>query len=90
MEGRLEAIHVLLDKGQLETLKGLVEMNLGEGIEEFEKPSSVIHDPIAEVRAGGILICCILCYTSTRGHICCIVLPVQHGKLLRRSEKIVL
>lgn len=61
VEGRLEAIHVLLDKGQLETIKGLVEMNLGEGIEEFEKPSSVIHDPIAEVRARGhISICCIV------------------------------
>ncbi len=75
VEGRLEAIHVLLDKGQLETLKGLVEMNLGEGIEEFEKPSSVIHDPIAEVRAEGHIIMLYIVLHSTRGHVisvCCI------------------
>ena len=49
VEGKLEAIHVLLDKPQLELIKGLIEMNLGESIEEFEKPSTVIHDPIAQV-----------------------------------------
>ena len=47
--GSLQAIHVMLDKPQLELIKGLVEMNLGETINEFEKPSSVIRDPIAQV-----------------------------------------
>ena len=49
IEGSLEAIHAMLDKPQLELIKGLVEMNLGEPIEEFEKPSTVIRDPIAQV-----------------------------------------
>ena len=52
IEGTLQAIHVMLDKSQLELIKGLVEMNLGETIEEFEKPSTVIRDPIAQVREG--------------------------------------
>jgi hypothetical protein len=39
----------MLDKPQLELIKGLIDMNLGEPIEEFEKPSSVIRDPIAQV-----------------------------------------
>ena len=47
--GTLTAIHVMLDKSQLELIKGLIDMNLGEGVEDFEKPSSVIHDPIAQV-----------------------------------------
>ena len=49
IEGMLEAIHALLDKPQLELIKGLIDMNLGEPIEEFEKPSTVIRDPIAQV-----------------------------------------
>lgn len=40
----------MLDKPQLELIKGLIDMNLGEPIEEFEKPSTVIRDPIAQVR----------------------------------------
>ena len=39
----------MLDKPQLELIKGLIDMNLGEPIEEFEKPSTVIRDPIAQV-----------------------------------------
>ena len=39
----------MLDKTQLELVKGLLGMNLGEGIEDFEKPSTVIRDPIAPV-----------------------------------------
>ena len=39
----------MLDKRQLEIIKGLIDMNLGEQIDEFEKPSTVIHDPIAQV-----------------------------------------
>lgn len=50
IEGTLQAIHVMLDKSQLELIKGLVEMNLGETIDEFEKPSTVIRDPVAQVR----------------------------------------
>ena len=53
IEGSLSAIHVMLDKPQLELIKGLLDMNLGEGIEDFEKPSTVIRDPIAPVRGGG-------------------------------------
>ena len=49
IEGTLQAIHVMLDKPQLELIKGLVEMNLGENIEDFEKPSTVIRDPVAQV-----------------------------------------
>lgn len=49
IEGGLEAIHAMLDKPQLELIKGLIDMNLGEPIEEFEKPSTVIRDPIAQV-----------------------------------------
>lgn len=49
IEGTLSAIHVLLDKTQLELVKGLLAMNLGETIEDFEKPSTVIRDPIAPV-----------------------------------------
>ncbi len=49
IEGTLQAIHVMLDKPQLELIKGLVEMNLGETIEDFEKPSTVIRDPVAQV-----------------------------------------
>ena len=49
IEGTLEAIHAMLDKPQLELIKGLIDMNLGEPIEEFEKPSTVIRDPIAQV-----------------------------------------
>ena len=33
----------------VELIKGLIDMNLGEPIEEFEKPSTVIRDPIAQV-----------------------------------------
>ena len=50
IEGSLEEIHAMLDKPQLELIKGLIDMNLGEPIEEFEKPSTVIRDPIARVR----------------------------------------
>ena len=49
IDGTLSAVHLMLDKRQLEIFKGLIDMNLGEDIDEFEKPSSVIHDPIAQV-----------------------------------------
>ena len=42
----------MLDKTQLELVKGLLAMNLGETIEDFEKPSTVIRDPIAPVSGG--------------------------------------
>ena len=45
---------MLLDKKQLDLIKGLLDMNLGEGIEEFEKPSSVIRDPIAQPVAAEV------------------------------------
>ena len=49
IEGTLSAIHVMLDKSELELVKGLLAMNLGETVEDFEKPSTVIRDPIAPV-----------------------------------------
>ena len=39
----------MLDKRQLEIIKGLIDMNLGENIDEFEKPSTVIQDPVVQV-----------------------------------------
>lgn len=39
----------MLDKRQLDILKGLIDMNLGEDTGDFEKPSSVIRDPVAQV-----------------------------------------
>lgn len=50
IDGCLSATHVMLDKMQLELIKGLLAMNLGEDIEEFEKPSTLIHDPVSQVR----------------------------------------
>ena len=49
IDGTLSAVHLMLDKRQLEIIKGLIDMNLGEQIEEFEKPSTIIHDPVAQV-----------------------------------------
>lgn len=49
IDGTLSALHLMLDKRQLDTIKGLIDMNLGETVEEFEKPSSVILDPVAQV-----------------------------------------
>ena len=49
IDAKLSAVHLMLDKRQLEIIKGLIDMNLGEHIEEFEKPSSVILDPVAQV-----------------------------------------
>ena len=56
----------MLDKTQLELVKGLLAMNLGETIEDFEKPSTVIRDPIAPV-SGGIL-ARILFYAKNLSH----------------------
>jgi len=49
IDGCLSVTHVMLDKMQLELIKGLLAMNLGEDIEEFEKPSTLIHDPVSQV-----------------------------------------
>ena len=52
----------MLDKGQLELIKGLVDKNLGEPIEQFETPSSVIKDPVA-------LVCvCVFVWKCTATH----------------------
>ena len=50
IDGVLLAVHLMLDKRQLEIIKGIIDMNLGEDIDEFEKPSTVIHDPVSQVR----------------------------------------
>ena len=50
IDGCLSVTHVMLDKMQLELVKGLLAMNLGEDIEEFEKPSTIIHDPVSQVK----------------------------------------
>jgi len=49
VDGCLSVTHIMLDKRQLELVKGLLDMNLGEDIEEFEKPSTLIHDPVLQV-----------------------------------------
>ena len=49
IDGTLSAVHLMLDKRQLEIIKGLIDMNLGEDMGDFEKPSSVIRDPVAQV-----------------------------------------
>ncbi len=78
IEGRLQAIHVMLDKPQLELIKGLVEMNLGETIEEFEKPSTVIRDPIAQVRVMFVYVIPLLRYVLC---LCvCTVEPLYSGQ----------
>ena len=53
----------MLDKGQLELIKGLVDKNLGEPIEQFETPSSVIKDPVALVCA------CVFVWKCTATHV---------------------
>ena len=53
----------MLDKGQLELIKGLVDKNLGEPIEQFETPSSVIKDPVALVCA------CVIVWKCTVTHV---------------------
>lgn len=50
VDGCLSVTHIMLDKRQLELVKGLLDMNLGEDIEEFEKPSTLIHDPVLQVQ----------------------------------------
>ena len=60
VDGVLKATHGMLDKGQLELIKGLVDKNLGEPIEQFETPSSVIKDPVALV--------CVVCVCGV--HMC--------------------
>ena len=45
----------MLDKMQLELVKGLLAMNLGEDIEEFEKPSTIIHDPVFQVMSSATI-----------------------------------
>ena len=46
----------MLDKRQLDTIKGLIDMNLGETVEEFEKESSVIQDPVAQVSTCNVCV----------------------------------
>ena len=70
IEGTLEAIHVMLDKPQLELVKGLIDMNLGEGIEEFEKPSTVIRDPIAQVSVFCVCYVCMCMCVCVCVHVC--------------------
>ena len=60
IDGCLSVTHVMLDKMQLELVKGLLAMNLGEDIEEFEKPSTLIHDPVSQV----------CCYTTSYRETC--------------------
>ena len=44
----------MLDKLQLDLIKGLLDKNLGEYIEPFETPNAVIKDPIAQVHGHGV------------------------------------
>ena len=47
--GQLSSVHVLIDPFQLALIKDLLDYNLGEPLEEFERPESVIRDPIIPV-----------------------------------------
>ncbi len=58
IDGVLLAVHLMLDKRQLDIIKGIIDMNLGEDIDEFEKPSTVIHDPVSQV-CGNMSVCCL-------------------------------
>ena len=49
VDGVLQKTQVLLDKQQLELIKGLLDKNLGEPIEQFETPNTVIKDPVDPV-----------------------------------------
>ena len=53
VDGVLQKTHVLLDKQQLELVKGLIDKNLGEPIEQFETPNTVIKDPVGPVSVCG-------------------------------------
>ena len=71
----------MLDKRQLDTIKGLIDMNLGETVEEFEKPSSVILDPVAQV--------CVVCRAMVQVslHLCCIQLESLVSRLRHTAER---
>jgi vacuolar protein sorting-associated protein 13D len=44
--GELSSVHILVDQFQLALIKDLLDHNLGEPLEEFERPESVIRDPV--------------------------------------------
>ena len=47
--GELSSVHILVDQFQLALIKDLLDHNLGEPLEEFERPESVIRDPVIPV-----------------------------------------
>ena len=47
--GRLSSLCASLDYSQYCFIVGMLSENLGEPLEEFERPSSVIQDPLGKV-----------------------------------------
>ena len=49
VSGRLSSVGASLDYSQYCFILGMLGENLGEALEEFERPSSVIQDPLGKV-----------------------------------------
>lgn len=55
VSGRLSSVGASLDYSQYCFILGMLGENLGEPLEEFERPSSVIQDPLGKVTGTGVL-----------------------------------
>ena len=44
--GSLSSVHICLDLAQFSLIMGMLGENLGEQVEQFEKPSSYLIDPL--------------------------------------------
>ena len=49
ISGKLSSIYITLDLAQFGLIMGMLGENLGEQCEQFERPSSVLVDPLQEV-----------------------------------------
>ena len=49
ISGKLSSVYVTLDLAQFGLIMGMLGENLGEPFEQFERPSSVLVDPLQEV-----------------------------------------
>ena len=49
ISGKLSSLYVTLDLAQFGLFMGMLSENLGEQCEQFERPSSVLVDPLQEV-----------------------------------------
>ena len=48
ISGKLSSLYVTLDLAQFGLFMGMLSENLGEQFEQFERPSSVLVDPLQE------------------------------------------